>query len=112
MYDVTNINKRYFPVKLTAEDETGETHTTVVEVGPPKIKMLRELMDIAQKASKDENEVNIIKKLRDIIKKMLSKNKSGYKVPDAYVEAMDIDELFGLLNAYFKWLAEAKNDPN
>ncbi|QNK41823.1 hypothetical protein [Caproicibacter fermentans] len=119
MYDITNIARRYFSVKLTAEDEDGKEHTTVVEVGPPRLKMLREMMDIAVKATKEAESgetktvENVIAELRDIIRKMLNKNKSGYKVPNEYVEAMDFDEMIGLLNAFFDWMNQTKqNDPN
>lgn len=116
MYDITCVSKRYFPVKLTAEDDDGEIHTTIVEVGPPRLKTLRELMDVAVSSSsaKEEGAVteNVMVELRDSIKKLLSKNKAGYIVSDDYVEAMDFDQMNGLLNAFFEWMAETKKVKN
>ena len=116
MYDVTCVSKRYFPVKLTAEDDDGKTHNTVVEVGPPRLKTLRELMDVAVKSTSAQEKgaitENVIAELRDSIKKMLSKNKSDYKVPDDYVEAMDFDQMTGLLDAFFGWMGETKKEKN
>lgn len=116
MYDVTCVAKRYFPVKLTAESDNGELHSTVVEVEPPRIKTMRELMDVAvsSTAAHEENTVteNVIAELRDSIKKMLSKNKAKYHVPDEYVEAMDFDQMNGLLNAFFDWMGKTKKEKN
>ena len=116
MYDVMSVAKRYFPVKLTAEDDDGKLHSTVVEVGPPRIKALRELTDVAVRSASMQKggaiTENVIAELRDSIKKMLNKNKSGYKVPDNYVEAMDFDQMTGLLNAFFSWIGETKKEKN
>lgn len=107
MFDISTINKRYFDIKLTATDENDQVHSVRLEVGPPKIKALKKLIAV----SKVEDE-NAMDELAEAIQKMLSKNKSGYKVPMEYIDALDLDELKGILKAYFEWLAEAKNDPN
>jgi hypothetical protein len=114
MYDITSVKRRYFPVKLTAEDDEGQSHSTVVEVGPPRIRTLREMMDIATQSAElqEQPSENFIAELRDVIRKMLSKNKSDYRVPDEYVEAMDFDEMTGLLQAFFDWLNETKQAKN
>ncbi|QEY33876.1 hypothetical protein FL966_01795 [Caproiciproducens galactitolivorans] len=116
MYDVTCVAKRYFPVKLTTEDDGGEIHSTVVEVEPPRIKTMRELVDVALRSTTaiEKNTVteNVVAELRDSIKKLLSKNKAKYRVPDEYVEAMDLDQMNGLLNAFFDWMGKVKAEKN
>ncbi len=116
MYDITCVPKRYFPVKLTAKDGGGKLHTTVVEVEPPRLRTLREMFDIVEHSQNVQDNgspaKNVIAELRDAIRKMLSKNKAGYKVPDEYVEAMDIDQMEGLFTAYFSWIAETKKEKN
>ena len=116
MYDITCVPKRYFPVKLTAKDDEGKLHTTVVEVEPPRLRTLREMFDVVEQSQSMQDNggitENIMTALRDSIKTMLSKNKAGYKVPDEYVEAMDIDQMEGLFTAYFSWIAETKKEKN
>lgn len=116
MYDITCVPKRYFPVKLTAEDDEGKLHTTVVEVEPPRLKTLREMFDVVEQSQSMQDNggitENIMTALRDSIKTMLSKNKSRYKVSDDYVEAMDVDQMMGLLNAFFAWIGKTKQEKN
>jgi hypothetical protein len=110
MYDVSAIKHRYFPVKLHVTDEDGQDHTITVDVKPPKLKVMESLMDSVQATSDADNNENAIKNLRESVGKMLDSNKAGFKVPQKYIEAMDFDELTGLLEAFFTWMADTKKD--
>jgi len=100
MYDILSVTKRCFAVKLHCEDESGVDHATELEIFPPKLKVLREIVACA----------NDIPGMQEAVKKMLSNNKSKFVVPDEYIGGMDVDELSGLLTAYFKWVSEAKKN--
>lgn len=110
MYDVSAIKHRFFPVKLHVTDEDGQDHTTTVDVKPPKLKVLERLTESMQAASDADNNENAIKNLRESVGKMLDSNKAGFKVPSEYIEAMDFDELNGLLDAFFTWMADTKKN--
>lgn len=100
MYDVASVKRRYFQVKLHNDE-----HETVVDVAPPKLKVLEKLLDTANTATTDS-----IKELQSAVKELLSSNKAHYHVPDEYIETMDFDELVGLLEAFFTWMADTKKD--
>lgn len=110
MYDVSAIKRRYFSVKLHVTDSEGQDHTTTVEVKPPKLKVMESLMGSVQAASDAGNNENAIKNLRESVEKLLDSNKAGFKVPQEYIEAMDFDELNGLLDAFFTWMADTKKN--
>ena len=110
MYDVSAIKHRFFPVKLRVTDEDGQDHTTTVDVKPPKLKVLESLTESMQAASDADGSENAIKNLRESVGKMLDSNKAGFKVPSEYIEAMDFDELNGLLDAFFTWVADTKKN--
>lgn len=110
MYDVSAIKHRFFPVKLHVTDEDGQDHTTTVEVKPPKLKVMESLMGSVQAASDADNNENAIKNLRESVEKLLNSNKASFKVPPEYIEAMDFDELNGLLDAFFTWMADTKKN--
>lgn len=109
MYDVSAIKRRYFQVKLSATTSDGKIHTAVVDVKPPKLGVMEKLIDSTREvtSTSDEGE-NAIKDLRQTVRDMLSNNKTKYKVPEDYIEAMDFDELLGLLNAFFTWMSNTK----
>ncbi|UZT82147.1 hypothetical protein [Caproicibacterium sp. BJN0003] len=98
MYDILSVTKRTFAVKLHCKDEDGNDHATELEIFPPKLKALREIV-----ACKND-----ISDMQEAVKKMLSNNKSKFVVPDEYIEEMNFDELSGLLTAYFQWVADTK----
>ena len=100
MYDILSVTKRCFAVKLHCEDDDGIDHATALEIFPPKLKVLREIVGCA----------NDIPGMQEAVRKMLSNNKSKFVVPDEYIDGMDTDELSGLLTAYFKWVSEAKKN--
>lgn len=98
MYDVLSVAKRAFAIRLHCKDEDGNDHATELEIFPPKLKVLREIV-----ACKND-----IPGMQEAVRKMLSSNKSKFVVPDEYIEGMDTDELSGLLTAYFQWVADTK----
>lgn len=107
MFDVSKVNKRYFEIKLTAVDEKDKEHSITIEVEPPKIKALKKLIAVSKSADKDA-----IDDLAEAVRSLLSKNKSKYKVSMEYIDALDFDELQGVLLAYFNWVSDEKKDPN
>ena len=50
--------------------------------------------------------------LTDAMQKLLSKNKSGYKVPRELIEELNFDELQAILEAFLSWIAEVQNQKN
>ncbi|MBE6721932.1 MAG: hypothetical protein E7572_05535 [Ruminococcaceae bacterium] len=110
MYDVSAIKRRYFSVKLHVTDEDGQDHTTTVEVKPPKLKVMEDLMESVNGVGNADSEKDVIKALRESVEKLLDSNKAGFKIPREYIEAMDFDELNGLLDAFFTWMADTKKN--
>jgi thymidylate synthase ThyX len=112
MFDVSQIQKRYFEIRLTVETEDGQTedgqtNTVELQVEPPTVKQLERLTSVA-KADASE----VLEELRDAVGSILSKNKARYRVPDAYIENLDFDQLSGILTAYMQWVAEEKQAKN
>lgn len=104
MYDMQSINTRYF--KLTFPNGMK------LEVEPPKLKVLKKILDIAKV---DENDMGQdgLDNLIDALSMALSKNKQGRKITkDVIEEMMDVDQVMSLLNAYFKWVEEIKTSKN
>ena len=98
MFDVTTVSKRYFDIKL---------NDTRLEVEPPKVKTLKKILALSKVRNEDAMD-----ELAEAVRILLSKNKSGYKVPDELVDGLDLDQLNAILTAYFEWLAQEKKDPN
>lgn len=107
MYDVSQIQKRYFDIRLLVEDEGGKIQKVELQVEPPSVKMMDRLTSVAE-----AGETEAMKELSSAVRDMLSKNKSGFQVPDAYVEKLDIDQLTGILEAYMEWVAKEKKAKN
>lgn len=61
------------------------------------------------KSGEDENQIDM---LTDAMQKLLSKNKSGYKVPRELIEELNFDELQAILEAFLSWIAEVQNQKN
>lgn len=102
MFDVSKIMKRYFDIRLTVENEDGQTDIVELQVEPPTVKQLRKLTSITVQSS------SAMTDLRDAVRDILSKNKTGYKVPDGYVDGLNLDQLKGIMKAYMTWVAEEK----
>ncbi len=98
MFDISTVSKRYFGIKL------GDLS---LEVEPPKIKALKKITALSK--SRDEDAMD---DLSTAVGMILSKNKSGYTVPDSVIDDLDLDQMNEILTAYFEWLAKSKNSPN
>jgi hypothetical protein len=98
MFDINSINRRYFEIKL---------NDTALEVEAPKVKTLKKIMSLSKVRNEDAMD-----ELAEAVRTLLSKNRSGYKVADELVDGLDLDQLNGILTAYFEWLTGNKNSPN
>ena len=107
MFDVTTLSKRYFGLRLTVEADDGKRDIDL-EIEPPKLKTMKRLMALS-KSGEDENQIDM---LTDAMQKLLSKNKSGYKVPRELIEELNFDELQAILEAILSWIAEVQNQKN
>ena len=107
MFDVKSINHRYFEVKLSITNEVGEVEkSVVVEVEPPKVKVLKRLTGLTK--SKE----NTMEELTECVRLILNKNKDKTEIPVEYIEEMDFDEMQSLILEYFNWLGKTRNLPN
>jgi len=108
MFDISTVNKRYFGVKLQAtNDEDDAIKYINVEVEPPKLKVLKKITSLSK--SREEDAIN---DLTEAIKMILNKNKAKVKVPDEFIDELDLDQMNELLTTYFEWLNKSKNSPN
>lgn len=98
MFDLSTISKRYFNIKISE---------VVLDVEPPKIKTLKRIMSLSK-----SRDASAIDDLTAAVVMVLSKNKTGYVVPEDLVDELDLDQLNEILTAYFGWLVETKNLPN
>ncbi|NFF80438.1 hypothetical protein FDA09_11815 [Clostridium botulinum] len=108
MFDIKSVNQRYFEVKLSVTNDIGEEiKNIVVQVEPPKLKVLKKITTIS-KAKKED----AIENLTDSIRMMLNKNKARLIVPEEFIDELDLDQMNELLTKYFEWLSNTKNSPN
>lgn len=108
MFDINGINKRYFEVTIYKTTDEGEIEDSIkLEVEPPKLKVLKKITRLSK-----TSEENTIEELTDSIRLILNKNKSKKKVPEEFIEDLDMDQMDSLLTSYFDWLNNAKNSPN
>ena len=126
MFDISTVSKRYFGIKLTVTDDSGKTHSLQLDVEPPKVKVLKRLFATFKRAStaavnKDgtdnpkeaEIDADIFDDLSETVLKILNKNKAHTKVPEEYIDDLDLDQLLEIVTAYFDWLGKTKSsDPN
>lgn len=98
MFDVNTLTKRYFSIKV---------NEIALDVESPKIKALKKIMELSK--SRDASALN---DLAAAVGMILSKNKTGYVVSDDLIDELNLDQLNGILGAYFGWLVETKNLPN
>lgn len=98
MFDISTINKRYFTIKI---------ENLTLDVEPPKLKVLKKIISLSK--SRDEDAID---DLSNAVGLILSKNKSGYKVPDEVVDELDLDQMNEILTAFFEWLSKEKNSKN
>ena len=96
MLDISSLNIRRFDVKIE-----GQT----ISLNPPKIKVLRKLIN----ASKNDDIDEII----GCIVLIFNNNGNNKKFNDEWVEDnLTYDEMTILLKKYFEWVAEIQNNPN
>ncbi|MCT8978653.1 hypothetical protein N4T77_18855 [Clostridium sp. CX1] len=98
MFDISIINKRYFNIKI------GDL---ILDVEPPKLKTLKKITALTKVKNEDA-----IEELSTAVGLILSKNKTGCKIPDEVIDELDLDQMNEILTAFFRWLAEQKNSPN
>jgi len=109
MFDVSKISRRAFQVRLTSEiEETGEVKELIVNVEPPKIKMLKKIVSLMGTSRKNDD----IDEACEAIRLMVSKNTEGVKVPIEFIDDLDMDEMKELMSAFFEWLNGVKNSKN
>lgn len=110
MFDVSQVGRRYFAVRLSATDVDGQPHTVELDVLPPTVKVLHQLAGLMSKVDASAD-ADMIDELRDAMRQVLSHNKTGFKA-DEYVDAMDIDQLQAVLTAYFEWVGQERKAKN
>lgn len=107
MFDISKINKRYFEIQISVEDDEGQEHSAHLEVEPPRIKALKKITALSK--VREEDAMN---DLSAAIAMILNKNKEKYKVPDEIIDNLDFDQMDGILSEYFEWLSKEKNSKN
>ena len=94
-YDMTDVKKRYFPVKL----KNGKK----IDLNPPKLKVFRAITALTKTSDKYNNEE--IDNLVKAISLALSSNRQNYTVTTKQIEDwLDYDEIYDLLTKYFTWV--------
>ena len=96
----SEVNKRYFDVTFTIEEDDGTLKDYVYSVEAPRLRTLKKIQMLTRK---DDSE-DVIENLQEIITEVLSKNKGRRSVPEKIVEDMSIDETVALLTAFVAWL--------
>jgi len=99
MFDMNQINKRYWDVKFT--------NGMFLSVECPKLKTLRKITDL----TKDKEDV--VGDLAIALAMALSKNKQNKTIAAEFIEEnFDLDDINSLLTSYFEWVKNVKNSPN
>ncbi|MDP4174140.1 MAG: hypothetical protein Q8933_09250 [Bacteroidota bacterium] len=98
MFDISAVNKRYFTIKI---------ENITLEVEPPKVKALKEIVALAKSKGED-----VMDNYARAVEMILNKNKSNYKVPETLIDELDFDQLNEIVTAYFGWLGEQRNSKN
>lgn len=91
-----NLITRYFEVKIGNYE---------LQLEPCSLKTLRKLSEM------DKN--TTFAELTDLVKTILNKNKTSFKLPDEVIESISMPQMMTLLQAYMEWLTdEHTNNPN
>lgn len=105
MYDMTALVTRFFKIKLK--------NGLVLELEPPKLKILKKIASLSRSQSTGELTDVDITNLAEAIALSLSKNKQNRTITSDTVEDMfDIDEMYDFLANYFNWVGEIQNSKN
>lgn len=103
MFDMTKLKTRYF--KLTLPDGA------VIEVEPPKMKVLRKVLSLTDIG--DEITEETLNDLTEGLSLALSKNKQNRKVTTKWItDNLDVDDMMALSTAYFEWVGEIQSSKN
>lgn len=96
MLDLNKITRRYFTVKIG---------NLIIDIEPPKLKVLDKIMNLSKNKAEDD--------LSSAIILVLNKNKSKRKIEANFIkENLDYDQMEVLLTQYFNWLSKEKNSKN
>jgi hypothetical protein len=99
MFDMNQINKRYWDVKFT--------NGLFLSVECPKLKTLRKITDLTKVKE------NVVENLAEALAMALSKNKQNKTITTDFIEEnFDIDDINDLLTSYLEWVKNVKNSPN
>ncbi len=91
-----NLITRYFDVKI------GDYE---LQLEPCSLKTLRKLSEM--------NKDTTFAELTDLVKIIINKNKTNYKIPDEVIESMSMPQMMILMQSYIDWLTDEKtNNPN
>lgn len=98
MFDINTISVRYYDIKL------GELE---LKLEPPTKKMLTKVTSLS--ALKEEDTVEALYEATNMV---LNKNKTKTKVSKETTDALNIDQVNGILTAYFGWIGKTQNSKN
>lgn len=91
-----NLITRYFDVKI------GDYE---LQLEPCSLKTLRKLSEM--------NKDTTFAELTDLVKIIINKNKTNYKIPDEVIESISMPQMMILIQSYINWLTDEKtNNPN
>ena len=114
MFDINTVNKRYWDIKLNVtidkvvdDIEIEKEVELKLEVEPPKLKALKKITSLSKVRDEDA-----LDDLSEAVRMILNKNKDKIKVSDEIMGELDLDQLSGILTAYFEWLGKEKISKN
>ncbi|MBW9154285.1 hypothetical protein [Clostridium estertheticum] len=99
MFDLNTIKKRYFEIKM------GEQ---ILELEPPSKKMLTKVTALSN--IKDGKKAT--DGLYEAVEMILNKNSANKKISEDTVADLNLDQVSGIVTAYFEWLKQTKDSKN
>lgn len=103
MLDLTAVRRRFYEVKPWG--------SLRLALKPVSLKLVRQIAHIVKLSGR--NDPAALDELPVLVARLLSANRSGYKVSAAQVyDHLDYDQIAALLAGYFGWLQAEKSDPN
>lgn len=104
-FDFNKIKRTFFDVTLK------DGRKLVVKM--PMKKTFENIQYLEQVSRSKDEAIDLIEKLGSICAEAISNNMSGEEVAKKYfVENYDIEEMKMFIQAYYKFVATVKNDPN
>ena len=97
-YSITSVKPRFFD--FVKPDGKG-----IIHIEPPTVKT------VAQMQNMDNTNMDAVS---EMVSKIISKNKEGYKIStDDVQDVMTVEQMLDFLTHYFDWLNDVKaTDPN